>query len=82
MPPDALRTLQANQVLDEDPVTRYRLSVGGVQGTVVTTVEQGPKDVLEQSYDLNSGLLVGSRYSVQQGNLGQMQIQYRLAGGN
>ena len=82
MPPDALRTLQANQVLDEDPVTRYRLSVGGIQGNIVTTVEQGPKDVLEQSYDLNTGLLVGSRYSVQQGNLGQMLIQYRLAGGN
>ena len=82
IPPDALRTLQSNQVLDEDPVTRYRLSVGGVQGNVVTSVEQGPKDVMEQSYDVNSGMMVGSRYSVQQGNLGQMLIQYRLAGGN
>ena len=58
-PPDALRALQPNQVLDEDPVTRYRVSFVGIRGNFAMLIEQGPTDLLEQSYDLDSGLLVG-----------------------
>src|SRR5207244_2879525 len=72
-PPDALRVLRQGQVLDEDPVTHYRASFAGIQGNIAVMAEQGPTDLLEQSYDLTSGLLVGSRYTQQQLNIGQVR---------
>ncbi len=75
---DSLKGLQPNQVLDEDPITRYRTSFGGVQGNVVVIVEQGATDLLEMFYDATSGLLVGTRYTLQQGNVGQTQTTYQL----
>jgi hypothetical protein len=82
-PPDALKGLQPNQVLDEDPVTRYRVSFGGIQGNFALLVEQGPTDLLEMSYDLETGLLVATRYTSQpQPNVGAMRVQYQLTGKN
>lgn len=80
-PPDALRALQPRQVLDEDPLTRYRVIFGGVQGNNALVVEQGPTDLLEQTYDLTSGLLVATRYTSRADPaVPPTQVQYQLAG--
>ena len=82
-PPEALRALKPNQVLDEDPVTRYRITFGGIQGNLALLVEQGPTDLLEMSYDLASGLRVATRYTSQpQPSVGPMRLEYQLTGRN
>jgi hypothetical protein len=83
VPPAGLSKLQPNQVLDEDPVTRRRTIAGGTQGNIASIVEQGPMDLLEQFYDVQTGLMVGSRYTNEPaGNIGKTQTEYRLMGQN
>ena len=76
--PDAVRNMQANQVLDEDPITRYQVLYAGSNGNSATIVERGPKDVSEQSYDMNTGLLMAVRYNQQKPAGMTVQIQYQL----
>lgn len=56
--PALLQRLQPGMVLDIDPVTGYRMSVGRVDGTIVEVVEEGVVERITRGYDLRSGWLI------------------------
>lgn len=56
--PDALKGLRANQVLDEDRVTRFQTRVVEADGRQVTIVAEGPGMRTTSTYDTRSGALV------------------------
>ena len=60
IPPDALRQLQPQQVLDQDPVTSQVVTFAGIQANSGVIVLSGPADQLAMAYDLSSGLLVST----------------------
>ena len=82
-PPDALRAIQPNTVLDEDPITHRRITYIGQQGNMALMLEQGRLDVLERWYDMGTGLLSASRYTTEPaGNVGKTILEFRLTGQN
>jgi hypothetical protein len=70
---NALRTLQANTILDDDPITRIRTIFAGIQGNTAVIVEQGPMHQTENAYDVGRGTLIGAR-TTRQMQAGQMQV--------
>jgi hypothetical protein len=75
--PRVLAQLQPNQVIDEDMITRLRLSYAGAQGNVGVFVEQGPLESSQNAYDLQTGALVAIRSLRAQGP-NQMQMDLQL----
>ena len=67
VPPHALATLQPGQLLDEDPLTRSRLSVEHVDASGVVLLEQGPTSRYRATYDPRSGLLITGLLEVNDG---------------
>lgn len=57
VPPAVLRSLRPEQVLDEDPITRFRTVFAGVQDGHAVIVEQGPNETNRFAYELASGML-------------------------
>lgn len=57
VPPAALRSLRPDQLLDEDPITRFRTVFAGVQDGHAVIVEQGPNETNQFAYELSSGML-------------------------
>jgi hypothetical protein len=78
--PKAIEGLQANKVLDQDPVTKFQTTFAGVQGNSACVVEQGPTEATQFFYDTRSGMLIGVRATRQQGQVGQVQTQLQLTG--
>lgn len=70
---NALRGLQPNTILDDDPITRVRTIFAGIQGNVAVITEQGPMHQSENAYDIGRGTLVGAR-TTRQMQAGQMQV--------
>lgn len=78
--PAILAKLQPNTVIDEDRITKRRVTYQGNNGGAGVLVEQGPFERYEYAYDLRSGMLVGIQTSQQQGIATiqtQLQIQDR-----
>lgn len=80
LPPQVIGQLQPQQVIDQDPFTRQTTFFGGVTNGLALMVMQGPADSLEQYYDVNSGLLLYSRYRQQQASVGFAVIEVQLVG--
>jgi len=57
--PQILGKVQQGQVLDEDPYTKHRLSVAGVQNGSVIFADQSPAEQSAASYDMRTGLING-----------------------
>lgn len=76
--PRVLAQLQPNQVIDDDSLTRLRLTYAGAQGNVGVFVEQGPLETNQYIYDMQGGTLVAIRALRAQGP-NQMQIELQLA---
>jgi len=79
VPPQALRQLEPNQVIDEDPITNFRTTFAGLQGQSAVFVEQGPLEFTQAAYDTQTGLLQALRSSRKQPT-GEIQVQLQLAG--
>jgi hypothetical protein len=79
VPPDALQQLNPNQLIDNDPITRFRTTFVGVQGQSAIFVEQGPAETTQTAYDLQSGVL--QRIQTRRRNAtGEFQVQLQLVG--
>lgn len=79
VPPRAMRQLEPNQVIDEDPITNFRVTFAGMQGQNAVFVEQGPLEITQSAYDTQSGVLQGVRTSRRQPT-GEIQVQLQLVG--
>lgn len=77
VPPRAMRQLEPNQVIDEDPVTNFRITFAGMQGQSAVFIEQGPLEFTQSAYDAQSGLLQAVRTSRRQPT-GEIQVQLQL----
>jgi len=75
--PQTLRKLRAGQVIDDDPVTRFRTTVAAVEANAVVLVEQGPVDRTQAVYDPNTGTLSAITTDQDQGT-GRTRVQLRL----
>ncbi|HVT91051.1 MAG TPA: hypothetical protein VHD56_19520 [Tepidisphaeraceae bacterium] len=78
--PRAVAAMQPNQVLDQDPVTRFRVIFAGVQNGFASIYEQGPREMVERYYALQTGLLTSSRITRTTANIGQQITEYNLTG--
>lgn len=77
VPPEALRTLQPGQLLDEDPVIGLRMVVERVDASGVVIAQQGATINSSQTFDLQTGLMTTS--TLQQQFAGTTQtIRYQL----
>lgn len=65
--PQTLARLRPNTVIDEDRITKRRVTFVGAQGNVALLTDQGPFDGTQYAYDLRSGVLVGIQTQQQQG---------------
>jgi hypothetical protein len=79
LPPQALGVLQPGQVLDEDPDTKMRVSVGGAPAGLdaIVLTETGGASESVYAYDRTSGALVYVREV--RANF-QVEMQRRSAG--
>lgn len=77
--PGALQQLNPNQLIDKDPITRFRTTFMGIQGQSAVFVEQGPAETTQTAYDLQSGVLQSIRSS-RKNATGEFQVQLQLAG--
>jgi hypothetical protein len=75
--PQSLAGLKPGQVIDEDPITKFRTTFGGVQGNAAVLIEEGPFDRSQCAYDLNTGLMT-EFVSQQQNGVGQVQTRLRV----
>jgi len=79
--PATIQKLKAGQVIDEDPVTRYRLTFNGVQGNGAVFTEQGPAEQFTYTYDMQKdGVLAAISNTQSVANFGQRQTQLQLVG--
>jgi hypothetical protein len=79
--PATIQKLKAGQVIDEDPVTRYRMTFNGVQGNGAVFTEQGPAEQYTYTYDMqNDGVLAAISNTQTVANFGQRQTQVQLTG--
>lgn len=79
--PASIQKLKPGQVIDEDPVTRYRLTFSGVQGNGAIFTEQGPVEQTTLTYDMNNGGVLSAIQKTQAvANFGQQQTQLQLVG--
>ncbi|MCC6424934.1 MAG: hypothetical protein IT447_15785 [Phycisphaerales bacterium] len=79
VPPEALQQLNENQLIDKDPITRFRTTFTGIQGQSAIFVEQGPSEITQTAYDVQSGVLQGIQ-TRRKTAAGEMQVQLQLAG--
>ncbi len=59
--PASLSALQPNQVLDDDPVTRFRMTFAGSDRGYAMISERGPLEHTTYYYDLTTGIVSGFR---------------------
>lgn len=59
IPPNVLRQLRSNQVLDQDNFTHMQLSVKGLDTSGLHIIEEGPRTGRSYVYNLQNGMLVG-----------------------
>jgi hypothetical protein len=79
--PATIQKLKAGQVIDEDPITRYRLTFNGMQGNAAVFSEQGPAEQFTYTYDMqNDGVLAAISNTQALANIGQRQTQVQLVG--
>jgi hypothetical protein len=78
--PKAAGQMRPGQVIDEDPVTRTRLSFGGVQGNAAVLIEQGPAETRTFAYDAQTGVLSGVKVVQPQAAGGEVHTELRLTG--
>ena len=71
--PQALRELEASQVLDFDPSTKRQVIVGEAYEGKIPIITRSRSDMLEQFYDGNSGRMVYARYTRTVAGVGQSQ---------
>lgn len=60
--PAALAKLREGQVLDEDPITRVKITVTKARGGTVIISQRNASGEVKSEYDARSGLLVGSSH--------------------
>ncbi len=81
--PAALRAMQPHQVIDEDPVTRFRMSFIGIEGDYAAIAEEGPMERTTYYFDVRNGMFSGYRgqrpYAEQAGAL-QIETWIQSAG--
>ncbi len=65
--PRILGKLQQGQVIDEDPITKMKLSVAGVQNGSVVFVERSQVETTSVAYDQRSGQISGIQMQQQNG---------------
>jgi hypothetical protein len=53
--------LKPNQPIDEDPITRFRMTFLGIEGGRAAVVEQGPLEYTTYFFDARRGILLGFR---------------------
>jgi hypothetical protein len=75
--PKTLATLQVGQVVDDDPVTKFKTTVANVDDNSVVLLEQGHVDRAQAAYDRKSGALTASVIE-QTNGVGRTRIQLRL----
>jgi hypothetical protein len=59
--PDALRRLSPGTLIDDDPVTRFRMTFQGVEGAYAVLAEEGPLERTAYYFDMNTGVFFGFR---------------------
>lgn len=79
IPPAALQSLQAGQVLDEDPYLGIRTQVAQVDATTVVITQQGSGFSQQDTYDKLNGLMVQSQLESSDG-AGVQTIRIELTG--
>ncbi len=77
MSPDALRKLQPNQLIDDDPGTKHRVIFQGMQNNAAVIVDQGENESTQFFYDTNNGLLTAVSKTAQN-QVGQEMTQFQL----
>lgn len=80
VPPRAFGQLQPQQLLDQDPYSGQAVFYGGVSGNYGVILVQGQGDMLEQYYDLQSGILTYTRYTQQVQGMGAQVLELQLTG--
>jgi hypothetical protein len=75
----ALRRLQPNQVLDEDPVTRSTVTYLGTDGNLALIVEKSPRDTAEFWYDARTGQLAQTRFRQLTSQDGGREVNLRMS---
>ncbi len=63
IPPTAMGTLQAGQVLDSDPFTKVTVQVGAADAQHVTLVHNSPRQQIQYTYRRQDGLLVRTLFN-------------------
>jgi transposase len=63
IPPAAMGTLQAGQVLDSDPFTKVTVQVGSADAQHVTLVHNSPRQQIQYTYRRQDGLLVRTLFN-------------------
>jgi hypothetical protein len=59
--PAALRDMKPNQLVDDDPITRFRITFMGIENGRAVVVEQGPLERNTYYFDVNRGIFLGFR---------------------
>ncbi len=77
--PQAMTKLQPNQLIDQDPITRFQISFAGTQGRNAILIEQGPMEMSQSAYDIETGLLQAVQTTRAQ-QTGKTQLQLNLVG--
>ena len=78
IPPAAMGSLQAGQVLDTDPFTKVSVQVGRADAQHVTLVHNSPRQQIQYTYRRQDGLLVRAVYT-DRFNLLNMSNQIELS---
>ena len=77
--PAALRRLKPGQVIDQDPVTKYRVFVAEGEAGGITLVEEGPLDRSRAVYDPQTGMATSTVFEVAP-EVGGMRMILRAEG--
>jgi hypothetical protein len=75
--PKTLAGLKAGQVIDQDPVTRFRATVAAADENAVVIVEEGQVDRTQSVYDAKTGALAVATVEQSQAT-GRTRMQLRL----
>ena len=59
--PSVLRELQPHQPIDEDPVTKFRMSFLGIEGDYASIRDEGPMEQTTFYFDVRNGMFSGFR---------------------
>lgn len=75
--PATLRSLQPNQLIDEDKVTKTVYAFNGIQGNLAVFTEKREREASQFGYDVNTGVLTVISFEQFQG-VGTLKVQLKL----